>query len=112
MKTVFQALIDEVVYPIGIGKVENIVIKRFGSEGEGERQYTAAVADSTEYKGALADCLYSLLQAVSFSEADKSVSALTDSQRKTILGMANRLYNEIGEDEKDDPLKPKVYINC
>jgi hypothetical protein len=52
------------------------------------------------------------LQAVNFSEADKSVGNLTDAQRKVILNIANKYYGEIGEEQKDDPLSPKVYINC
>ena len=109
MKTVFQALVDEVLFPIGIGKVENIIIKRGLS---GDEEYNAETSASIPYKGALADCLFSLLQAVNFSEADKSVGALTDAQRKSVLKMANALYGEIGEEEKEDPLTPKVYINC
>ena len=108
-KTVFQALIDEVIYPIPYGKVENILIAR---ELDGDDKYTKVMASSISYKGALADCLFSLLQAINFSEADKSVGTLTDAQRKSILKQANGLYKEIGEEEKDDPLQPRVYINC
>lgn len=107
MKTVIQALKDETIYPIHFGKIENIVIHR-GLDGDAE--YDKAMSDSAEYKGALADCLFSLLQAVNFSEAGMSVGALTDAQRKTILKKANELYGEIGEEEKEDPLVPTVYI--
>ena len=108
-KTVIQALIDEVFYPIPYGKIENIVIKR-GLDGSAD--FTSEVADTISYKGALADCLFSLLQAINFSEADKSVGTLTDTQRRAILKRANKLYREIGEDEVDDGSTPVVYINC
>ena len=106
-KTVIQALKDETVYPIPFGKLENIVIRR-GLNGDEE--FSSGVSGTSEYKGALADCLYTLLQAINFSEAGMSVGSLTDAQRKTILGMANRLYKDIGEEEKEDPLAPAVYI--
>ena len=109
MKTVIQALKDETIYPVPLGKIENIVIDR---DLDGDADYTKALSATAAYKGALADCLYSLLQAVNFSEAGMSVGTLTDAQRKTILKRANKLYGEIGEEEKDDPLEPKVYINC
>ena len=109
MKTVHQALIDEIHYPIPFGFVENVIIKR-GLDGESS--FTPNVANGISYKGALADCLYSLIQSVSFSEADKSVGALTDEQRKAILKWANRLYNEIGEPEVTLGSNPTVYINC
>lgn len=107
MKTVIQALKDETIYPIPLGKIENIVIKR-GVDGDAE--YDKAMSETTEYKGALADCLFSLLQAINFSEAGMSVGALTDAQRKSILKRANSLYGEIGEEEQDDPAEPKVFI--
>lgn len=110
MKTVIQALKDETIYPVPFGKLENIVIRRFGSEERGNDEYNKSLDDTNEYKGAKADCLFSLLQAINFSEAGMSVGALTDAQRKTILRMANDLYKEIGEEEKEDPLKPTVYI--
>ena len=108
-KTVIQALIDEIHYPIPYGFVENVVIRR-GLEADAI--YSAEVATGISYKGALADCLFSLLQAVNFSEADKSVGALTDAQRKAILKQANKLYGEIGEPEVSDGNNPTVYINC
>ena len=107
MKTVIQALHDEVVYPIPKGKIENIALRR-GLNGDAE--YTGDIAAQTAYKGALADCLFSLLQAINFSEGGMSVGALTDAQRKAILKWANRLYGEIGEDEKEIPGEPMVEI--
>lgn len=106
MKTICQALIDSIFYPIPEGYVENVCIKRGLSCKE---PLTTDIYNSVEYKGALADCLYSLTQAINFSEADKSIGNLTDEQRKLILRRANNLYEEIGEAVKDDG-KPIVYI--
>lgn len=49
------------------------------------------------WKGALADCLYSLLQAVPYSESDKSVGTLSDKDKERLLIRINALYKEIGE---------------
>jgi hypothetical protein len=106
MKSISQALIDAVHYPISEGYIENVSIERGLNT---EDNYSQEVSQSAAYKGALADCLYSLVQAVNFSEADKSVGNLTDEQRKLILRQANDLYEEIGEPVKDDG-KPMVYI--
>jgi len=106
MKTISQALIDKVHYPLPEGYVENVCVER---QLEMEEAYTYEVSQSGNFKGAVADCLYSLVQAINFSEADKSIGNLTDEQRKLILRQANRLYEEIGEPIKDDG-KPIVYI--
>ena len=79
MKTIKQALIDEIHYPIPLGFVENKMIER---QLSGDDEYTFEVAKSKEWKGALADCLYSLIQAVSLSESDKSIGTLSDKDRK------------------------------
>ncbi len=106
MKTTIKALIDEVLYPIPVGYVENVCIKR---SLDPEGTFSLEVATSTAYKGALADCLRSLIQAVNFSESDKSVGSLTDDQRTLIINQANKLYEEIGEELIDDD-SPMVYI--
>ncbi len=109
MKTIRQALIDEIIYPLPEGKVENKIISR-GLNGDGE--YTSETAKSDEYRGAYADCLIALLQSVSFSESDKSVSALSDEAKKRLLSIANSIYKAIGEEEVVTEPKPMVYINC
>jgi len=106
MKTVCQALIDEVHWPIPEGYVENVCIKRGLDALE---DITPGLINSNEYKGALADCLYSLIQAINYSEADKSVGNLSDQQRKIILKRVNALYGEIGEDEVETD-EPRVYF--
>ena len=104
-KTVKQALIDAIHYPIPVGFVENTIIERQLNE---ETEYTYEISQSKAFKGALADCLYSLLQAVSVSESDKSVGTLTDKDKERLLVRINSLYQEIGE---DSPLgQPMVYF--
>ena len=105
MKTVRQALVDEVHYPIPTGFIENKLIER---ELDGDAEYTSEVFRSEAFKGALADCLYSLLQAVSVHESDKSVGTLSDKDKERLLVRINNLYKSIGE----DPIlgQPMVYI--
>lgn len=105
MKTIRQALIDEVHYPLTLGFIENKIIER-GLKGEDE--YTVEVFCSNEWKGALADCLYSLFQAVSLSESDKSIGTLTDEDKKRLLVRINSLYQAIGEEPVEG--QPMVYI--
>lgn len=106
MKTIGQALIDKVHYPLPEGYVENVCIER---QLDMDNVYTYEVSQSNSFKGAMADCLYSLVQAINFSESDKSIGNLTDKQRELILKRANGLYEEIGEPIKDDG-KPRVTI--
>ena len=108
MKTIGQALVDEIHFPIPYGYIENTCIKR---ALEIDATFDTEAANSDAYKGALADCLYSLVQAVNFSESDKSIGSLTEDQRKAILVRVNKLYNSIGEEEVAIS-QPMVYINC
>lgn len=104
MKTIMQALIDEIHYPIGSGIIENKVILR-GLNAEDE--FNMDVAKSNAFIGAVADCLYSLISAPNFSEADKSFSL---SDKEMILRKVNSLYNSIGEASATFGVKPMVYI--
>ena len=103
MKTIQQALIDEVHYPIPTGFVENQLMKRGLNAAESA---STAVLNSSAYIGCVADCLYSLVEAPNFNEADKSFS-LAD--RNLILKKVNSLYLSIGEPEVAID-KPKVFI--
>ena len=103
-KTIREALIDEVFYPVPEGYVDNVIVKR---QLNAEADFDISVVTSNDWKGAVADCLASLLQAIDLSEADKSIHALTDEQRRLILKKANALYGEIGE-ELIDGGEPKV----
>lgn len=105
MKTVRQALIDEVHYPLPLGFVENKLIER-GLDGDTE--YSMDVSRSPEWKGALADCLYSLVQAVNLSESDKSIGTLSDKDKEILLVRIRNLYNSIGEYPSLG--QPMVYI--
>lgn len=107
MKTIKQALIDEIHYPIPLGFVENKMIER---QLNGDDEYTFEVAQSKEWKGALADCLYSLIQAVSLSESDKSIGTLSDKDKERLLVRINALYKTIGESPALG--QPMVYIGC
>lgn len=104
-KTVKQALKDAVHYPIPVGFIENAIIERQLNEAD---EYDYEMSQSKEFKGALADCLYSLLQAVSVHESDKSVGTLTEKDKERLLIRINALYNSIGE----EPVlgQPMVYF--
>lgn len=108
-KTIREALIDEIIYPMPEGKVENKIIAR-GLNGD--KEYTHETAKSNDYRGAYADCLVALVQAVNFSESDKSVGSLSDDVKKKLLSIANSIYKAIGEEEVLADTKPMVYINC
>lgn len=107
MKTILQALIDEIYYPIPMGFVENKLIER---QLDGGAFFTFEVAQSKEWKGALADSLYSLIQAVSLSESDKSIGTLSDKDKERLLVRINALYKAIGETPAIG--QPMVYIGC
>ena len=107
MKTIQQALIDEIHYPISEGFVENVMIKRkLNPVGDCDSD----TMSSKEYMGALADCLWSLVQSINFSEADKSFGSLSDKGKERILLRVNSIYNAIGEPSVELEAKPMVYI--
>lgn len=108
MKTIREALLDEIIYPIPEGLVDNKMIAR---DLDGDAEYGYDVAASNTFKGCFADCLVALVQAVNFSESDKSVGTLTDEVKKKLLARANSIYQAIGEETVPD-LEPMVYINC
>lgn len=105
MKTILQALIDEIHYPIPLGFVENKLIER---QLNGEDEFSFEVCQSDKWKGALADCLFSLVQAVSLSESDKSIGTLSDKDKERLLVRINALYKAIGESPALG--QPMVYI--
>lgn len=94
MKTIAQALKDEIHYPLPDGFVENRLICRGYEPGY---EVSPEILTSNEFQGAVADCLYSLVIAPNISEADKSVT-LPDPDR--LLEQANSIYRAIGEDER------------
>lgn len=104
MKTILQALIDEIHYPITVGHAENRLMKRGLYPCD---ECTPDVLNSKPFIGAVADSLYMLISATNFSEADKSVGSLNIA---SILKEANTLYKTIGESEKALQGSPVVTI--
>lgn len=109
MKTVLQAIKDEIYYPINDGLVEN---KLLGRDLSPDEELSKDVLNSDAWKGALADSLLTLIQQVNVSEGDKSFGTMTDKQREALLIRINNLYKAIGEEPVEIELKPTVYINC
>lgn len=96
-KTVRQALVDEVLYPLPDGYVDN---KLFARGINPDSELTIEELNSTQFKGACADCLVAVIeQAVSFSEADKSVNVPSATQINALKVKVNKIYKEIGEEE-------------
>lgn len=95
MRTILQALGDEIHYPLQEGFLMNRLMVR-GIEPDAPISEELLTADA--FWGAVADCLYSLIEAPNISEADISISL---SDKTAILRRANQLYKQIGEEEKD-----------
>ena len=103
MKTIQQALIDEINFPIPEGLVENKLMRRGLTASA---VVSTEILNSNDFIGCVADCLYSLIEAPNFNEADKSFSL---SDRNLILKKVNALYSSINEPEVQID-KPMVYI--
>lgn len=103
IRTIKQALRDEIPYPLGDGFYENRLLAR-GIDPSSP--VTLELYNSSSFGGAVADCLYALVISPNVSEAGMSVS-LTD--RATLLRRANTLYKAIGEDTKEDN-EPRVTV--
>lgn len=103
MKTVLQALKDEVHYKLSSGFFENRLLER---SLDGNEICTIDILKSKPFKGAVVDCLMSLIQMPNFTEGDVSLSL---SDKDNILTLANGIYNSIGETEKNIG-EPIVYI--
>lgn len=104
-RTVRQALIDEIHYPLKAGFVDNQLLKR---DLRPEDEITAERLRSKGFIGAKADCLFSLIEAPNVSEAGLSVSL---GDRNAILKKVNSLYISIGEEEKSIDV-PTVTFGC
>lgn len=103
MKTILQALKDEIHYKLSSGFFENRLLER---ELNADDECTIGTFKSNAFRGAVADCLSSLIQAPNFTEGDVSFS---QSDKDKILALANSIYNSIGESEKLVG-EPTVYI--
>lgn len=103
-KTILQALLDEIHYPISEGFAENKLLARGLNPND---MCTVEVLNSASFKGTTADCLVSLVEAPNFSEADKSIN-LAD--RNMILKRAASIYKSIGEESSHIEPKPMVFF--
>lgn len=95
MRTILQALRDEIHYPLSEGFLTNRLIIRGIEPGA---PVSEELLKAAAFLGVVADCLYSLVEAPNISEADISISM---SDKTAILRKANKLYKLIGENEKD-----------
>lgn len=100
-KTIMQALKDEIHYKLSNGFFENRLLER---ELKADDECTVELFKSKQFKGAVADCLSSLIEAPNFSEGDVSFSL---SDKDKILSRANAIYKSIGEPTIGEPM---VYI--
>lgn len=105
MKTILQALKDEVHYKLSSGFFENRLLER---ELNGNDECTIEIFKSKPFKGAVADCLKSLVQAQNYTEGDVSMS-LSDKKIEEASKLANSIYRSIGESDKCFG-EPTVYI--
>lgn len=98
-RTIKQALVDEVFYPLADGKVDNVLLCR---DINGDEEVTREALNSDAFKGALADCLAAVVeQALNFSEADKSINMPSSEQIALMKKKINVLYKAIGESSVD-----------
>lgn len=88
MKTVLQALKDEVHYKLSSGFFENRLLER---SLDGNEICTIDILKSKPFKGAVADCLMSLIQMPNFTEGDVSLSL---SDKDNILTLANGMKTQ------------------
>lgn len=96
MKTIMQTLKDEVHYKLSSGFFENRLL---GRELIGSDECTIEIFKSKQFKGAVADCLASLVQAQNYTEGDVSMS-LSDKKVEEARNLANSIYRSIGETDK------------
>lgn len=107
MKTILQALKDEIHYKLSSGFFENRLLAR-GLKADDE--CTSEVFNSKQFRGAVADCLISLTQAQNYTEGDISMS-LSDKKVEEARMIANSIYKSIGEPIVGNDIKePMVYI--
>jgi len=90
-KTIFEALRDNFGYSLTKGFYENRLIERGLNETD---PFTADVARSSAYRGAIADSVVWLVNSPNMSEGDMSFS---QNEKDKMLKYANSIYAEIGE---------------
>lgn len=105
MKTIRQALIDDVLYVLPEGIVDNKMMMR---DLDGDAEISKDVMLSKSYQGCLADLLMVVVeQAINYSEADKSINVPTQAQLDILKSRINKIYVAIGEAEENFA-SPKV----
>ncbi|MBR1526828.1 MAG: hypothetical protein IJ640_09260 [Prevotella sp.] len=99
--TTIEALKANVQYPLPSAFFDSVMMKR-GLDGDAV--CTGDIINSSEFRGAMADCLRQLvIYPSSISEGGMSISK---ADRQSLLGEANRLYRSIGEEPIDE--RPKI----
>lgn len=105
MRTILDALRDEIHSPVGDGHLENRLLMR-GLHPEDA--CTIATMRGRAFQGAIADCLVALVEMPNITEGDKRIDLPT---RELLLRRANDIYKIIGEplhlEHKEVPM---VYI--
>lgn len=105
MKTILDALRDEIHSPVGDGHLTNRLMMRGLNPDE---CCTVTVMRGNAFQGAIADCLIALLEMPNISEGDKRFDL---ANRELIIRRANAIYRAIGETELEKKAdKPTVYI--
>lgn len=100
MKTILQALRDEIHFPVGTGHLENRLLGRGLIPNE---ECSLETFNDARFIGAVADSLWFLISAPNISESDKQVNMV---YKDLIVKQANQLYKSIGEEERvlDKPM--------
>lgn len=100
MKTILQALRDEIHFPVGTGHLENRLLRRGLTPNE---ECSLETFNDARFIGAVADSLWFLISAPNISESDKQVNMV---YKDLIVKQANQLYKSIGEEERvlDKPM--------
>lgn len=97
MRTILTALKDELIYPVSEGFILNRLLKRGLNP---EMECSADILTGDAFNGAVADCLYGIIDAPNISEAGLSISK---ADKDLILLRVNKLYNLIGEPTVGQP---------
>lgn len=93
MKTILDALRDEIHSPVGDGHLSNRLMVR-GLNGD--EPITPEVIRGNAFLGAVADTLITILEMPNISEGDKRIDL---PGRELIIRRANAIYRSIGEPE-------------
>lgn len=104
MKTILEALRDEIHYPLPTGYLENKLIVRGLNKDD---EFDPETARGKDFRGCVADCLVGLVTSPNISEGGVSISQTYKDQ---IMKIANSIYTSIGENEVTDEKEPTVTI--